>query len=99
MIFPTQVSNFSSKELTTFRQDDARALFDPSPIWIQTDFKKKEYITEFFIPKSALYGFDEMEKSIRFTYVVHASKKASQPFAVSYDNFNIPVLSVNDSLM
>jgi hypothetical protein len=90
VIFPTQVTNFTSKELTHFRQDDARALSDPCPIWIQSDFRKKEYITEFFIPKSALYGFEEMEKSIRFTYVIHAPKKGAQYFSVSYENFNIP---------
>lgn len=89
VIFPVQIGGaFYAKELTHFRHDDSRALIDPSPIEVSSVFEKKRYKMSFFIPKSALWGFEGMTGAISFTYIVHAESKI-QHFSVSSQNFNV----------
>jgi hypothetical protein len=89
VIFPVEISGFYAKEITHFRGDDSRAVSDPVDIEVKSTFEKKRYKLEFLIHKSSLYGFDDMNNSISFTYVVHSPKSGSQYFSTSSENFNI----------
>lgn len=90
VIFPVEIGGFYAKEITHFRHDDSRAVFDPVEIEVKTEFEKKRYAMDFFIPKSSLYGFEDMSGLFSFTFVVHSPKKGVQYFSCSYENFNIP---------
>jgi hypothetical protein len=89
VIFPVEIGNFYAKEITHFRHDDTRALFDPSPIKVTSEFEKKSYSFDFFIPKSSLYGFDDMTAGFNFTYFIHNVKKGVQSFSASQENFTV----------
>lgn len=89
VIFPVEIGSFYAKEITHFRHDDTRLLFDPSPIFIKSSFEKKNYNFDFFIPKSSLYGFDDMTTGFSFTYMLHNVKKGVQSFSASQENFPV----------
>lgn len=89
VIFPVQIGNFYAKEITHFRHDDTRALFDLSSMTVNSTFEKKSYSFEFFIPKSFLYGFEDMREGFSFTYFLHSVKKGVQSFSASQENFTV----------
>lgn len=89
VIFPVEMSGFKAKEITHFRGDDSRSLFDPVDIIVNSSFEKKRYEMDFFIHKSSLYGFEEKDQVISFTYVVHAAKQNPQAFSVSPEMYSI----------
>lgn len=89
VIFPVEIGSFYAKEITHFRHDDTRPLFDPSPIVVKAVFDKKSYSFDFFIPKSSLYGFEDMTEGFSFTYFVHSPKQGVQSFCASYENFTV----------
>lgn len=91
VIFPVQIGQFYAKEITHFRHDDSRALIEPSPIEVSSFFEKKRYKMSFFIPKSALHGFEGMTAGFSFTYIVHSDSKI-QHFSVSSENFNVAAM-------
>lgn len=87
VIFPVEIGNSHAKEITHFRHDDTRPLCDSSVIKVKADFEKKQYSFEFFIPKMALYGFEDMREEFSFTFFVHSPKKGIESFAASNENF------------
>jgi hypothetical protein len=89
VLFPVEIASFYGKELSHFRQEDSRPISDPLPIEMVSDFDKKTYSMDFFIPKEALYGFEDRTEVMSFTYVLHSPKMKPQEFSVSYDNFQI----------
>lgn len=89
VIFPVEIGNFYAKEITHFRHDDTRPLFDPSMITVSSKFEKKSYSFDFFIPKSSLYGFDDLAHQLSFTYFLHNVKKGVQSFSTSQENFSV----------
>lgn len=88
VMFPVEIGSFRAKEITHFRHDDTRALIDPSPIEVSASFEKKRYKMHFFIPKSALCGFEGLGEGICLSYIVHAEGKV-QHFSATSENFNL----------
>lgn len=89
VIFPVEIGSFYAKEITHFRHDDTRPVFDPSPITVRSVFDKKSYTVDFFIPKSSLYGFEDMTDGFSFTYFLHNVKQGVQSFCASNENFTV----------
>jgi hypothetical protein len=89
VIFPVEIGGFYAKEMTHFRHDDTRPLFDPVHIDMEVKFDKKSYTLDFFIHKDSLYGFDDRGETLSFTYAIYSPKKGVQYFSCSADNFSM----------
>lgn len=89
VIFPVEIGGVYAKELTHFRQEDGRAIFDPLTIDVEAHFHKKSYELEFFIHKQSLYGFDQKDPQMSLSYLIHSPKKGKHSFSASVDHVNL----------
>jgi hypothetical protein len=79
-----------SKEVTRFRSEDAHVLCEPKDLLVQLEKASSGYEVEIKIPAHALHGFDpEKFDRFGFSYCIHRSKKTSQHFALSSDEYSI----------
>ena len=84
---PFEVNGKQAGELTYFRTEDSHALCDPEDLKAIKKDSKTMYL---FIPSKSLVGYDPREfKRLGFTYRLHRSKRASQHFSVTTEEFRV----------
>lgn len=90
LFLPEKVQGIQCQELTRFRSEDSHPLCDPNDLQIATQFEKKSYAMQIFIPRHCLHGFDPQEfDRLGFTYRIYRTGGQPQHFALSSKHFNI----------
>jgi hypothetical protein len=91
VFLPQEIDGVRAQEITHFRTEDRHELCDPKALRVQTEFKRKSYALEIFIPSQCLHGYDQATfKRIGLTYVVHRFGGEPQHFALSSKYMALP---------
>lgn len=90
VILPKAMDGIIAQEITAFRTDDRHELCDGSAIEVKSEFQKRGYTLNIFIPAECLHGYDPSSfERLGFTYRINRFGGDPQHFAVSSDYFNI----------
>ncbi len=90
VILPKAMDGIIAQEITAFRTDDRHELCDGSAISVVSDFQKRGYSVNIFIPTECLHGYDPSSfERLGFTYRINRFGGDPQHFALSSDYFNI----------
>lgn len=90
VFLPQTVQGIQAQELTHFRTEDTHPLCDASELQVSTEFSKKSYEMQIFIPAQCLHGYDPSSfERIGLTYRIHRAKGAPQHFSLSSQHFTL----------
>lgn len=90
VFLPQAVQGIQAQEITHFRTEDSHTLCEAAELQISTEFEKKQYSLQIFIPSTCLHGFDPSSfDRIGFTYRLHRFKGVPQNFALSSGHFSL----------
>lgn len=90
LFLPQAVQGVKAQELTHFRTEDTHLHCDPADLQLSTEFTKKNYEMEIFIPAHCLQGYDPASfDRIGFTYRIHRYKGTPQHFSLSSQHFTL----------
>lgn len=90
VILPKAMDGIVAQEITAFRTDDRHELCDGSAISVESDFQKRSYSVNIFVPAECLHGYDPSSfERLGFTYRINRFGGDPQHFALSSDYFNI----------
>lgn len=90
VILPQEVQGIRALEITRFRTEDSHPLCDPNELQVKSDFEKKCYWMQVFIPSSCLHGYDPSGMNrMGFTYRISRFKAEPQHFAIRSQDWAI----------
>ncbi len=90
LFLPQAVQGVQVQELTHFRTEDTHPHCDPADLQVSTEFTKKNYEMQIFIPAHCLLGYDPASfDRIGFTYRIHRYKGTPQHFSLSSQHFSL----------
>ena len=86
VFLPKPVEEIHAQEVTVFRTDDKHPLCEAQNLKIKSDFQKRRYFLEIFIPSECLHGYDPTSfDRLGLSYRINRLKGDPQHFTVSSD--------------
>jgi len=90
LFLPQKVQGIQTQELTHFRTEDTHPICDAADLQVVSEFSKKDYELQIFIPAHCLHGYDPSSfERIGFTYRIHRFKGMPQHFSLGSQHFTL----------
>lgn len=86
VFLPKPIEEVVAKEVTNFRTDDSHELCDERKLKMTSEFKKRSYFLQIYLPSECLHGYDPTAfDRLGFTYRINRVGGDPQHFAISSD--------------
>jgi hypothetical protein len=90
VFLPKPVDEVQAVEKTRLRPDEMREQASPELLSVETDFKRRGYLMQIFLPSEALHGYDpKVFEKLGFAMRINRSGGDPMHFPLSSDHFEV----------